>query len=98
MTALEKAVEAVANTASDNPKEANFRAVARAVLLAVREPDDRFMLHMYPNPTADVADGGRAAGARSRRAGRMQIARLVDAILSEPPTKTPTNPDSSPPQ
>lgn len=77
---------------------ADWVAVTRAVLLAVREPDDSFMLHMYPNPTADVADGGRAAGERSRRAGRMQIARFVDSILNEAPTKTAKADDSSPPQ
>jgi hypothetical protein len=33
---LERAIEAVANTASDDPGEENFEAVARAVLMAVR--------------------------------------------------------------
>lgn len=36
---LERAIEAVANTASDDPGEENFEAVARAVLMAVREPE-----------------------------------------------------------
>ena len=43
-SALERAIEAVANTASDDPKEDNFEAVARAVLMAVRDLPDEFVM------------------------------------------------------
>lgn len=56
---------------------------ARAALLEMREPDEAFMLSLYPDPEIEVADRGRAAGARSRRAGQQQIARFIDAILKE---------------
>ena len=51
--------------------------------MAVREPDDAFMGALYPDPESIVADRGRAAGKRSRRAGRMQIAHFSDAVLAD---------------
>lgn len=89
MTALEKAARAAEhayyNDSGSTGEPIEFEAIVRAVLMAVREPDDEFMMRMYPNPTLEVADAGRAAGARSRRAGRMQIARFVDTLLNEEP-------------
>lgn len=60
-----------------------YMRLARAVLMSVREPDDAFMGALYPDPEPIVADRGRAAGMRSRRAGRMQIAHFIDAILAD---------------
>lgn len=56
---------------------------ARAVMMAVREPDEEFMLALYPDPESISADRGKAAGERSRRAGRMQIDHFIRAILAE---------------
>ena len=60
----------------------SYRKHARAVLMSVREPDDAFMLELYPDPKIETADRGRGAGARSRRTGRMQISHFIDAILN----------------
>lgn len=59
-----------------------YLSLTRAVLMALREPDDAFMLELYPDPKIETADRGRGAGARSRRTGRMQIAHFIDAILN----------------
>jgi len=58
-------------------------AVARAALMAMREPSEDFMRAMYPNPTGEAIVAPHVAGERSRRQGRLQIARFVDAILAE---------------
>lgn len=88
-TMLERAARAaggVAATTVDDVRhllsDRALEDVARAVLMAVREPDDAFMGALYPDPESIVADRGRAAGMRSRRAGRMQIAHFIDAILN----------------
>ena len=64
--------------------DATAHNIARAVLMAVREPDDEFMLELYPDPEYDNRPMTRQ-GERSRRAGRMQIAHFIDTILSETP-------------
>lgn len=56
--------------------------LARAVLMAVREPDDVFMNAMYPDPMHSDRSMTKQ-GERSRRVGRAQIAHFIDAILSE---------------
>ena len=87
-TMLEKAAAAVSDCEREKGdafdiSEAMALKIARAVLMAVRDPDDAFMGALYPDPESIVADRGRAAGMRSRRAGRMQIAHFIDAILAD---------------
>lgn len=79
---LERAARAVDDETYGELTDLRCAAIARAVLMAVREPGDEFMLRLYPDPKVEVADRGRSAGERSRRAGRMQVAHFVDAILS----------------
>ena len=60
-----------------------YRAMARAAVQAIREPSDDFMRAMYPNRSGQwIVTTPEVAGNRSRRAGRLQIARFVDAILA----------------
>lgn len=86
MTPLEKAARALAEHFGcewETIREADreiIRGYVRAVLMAVREPEDDFMLALYPNPAGreGVAE---IQGRRSRDAGKMQIAHFIDHIL-----------------
>lgn len=74
-TTLERAIEAVSNTASDYPDEENFEAVARAVLIAVREPDRKW--------TADVCEDLCEPELVFNPAPASAFTAIIDAILKE---------------
>lgn len=66
----------------NEPFKCDFVDGVRAVLMAIRDPSEEFMRHMYPDPTHQGMVLTRQ-GDRSRRAGRLQISHLVDHILNE---------------
>lgn len=75
MSVLERAVEAVQNTVVGccNPNEREAAEIARAVLMAVREPDD--VSWLQANEIAGFSFGGQ----------RELFTAMIDAILADKP-------------